>query len=252
MIITSEAVVLHSRKYSDSSAILSLYTREQGRVSVVVKGARRPKSKFGSAVLPLSVIDCSYYYKAGRDLHTLSRAESTVQLRRLTDSYDHLSSALALCEAVNLTQPALEANTALYDVIRESLVAMNAAERGVFAVFAHFCLRLASSMGFMIDLQSERSRHIIETEDEVYFALHKGSCISGRDPFAVEAFRFDSATIKMLSALSELPVTELAEFEFDSHQQREVQQFFVSYFSHHLERRVVFRTESMVTGATLL
>ena len=40
-----QAYVLHHYDWSESSLILDLFTREQGRIAVVAKGAKRPYSQ---------------------------------------------------------------------------------------------------------------------------------------------------------------------------------------------------------------
>jgi DNA repair protein RecO (recombination protein O) len=49
---TLAAYVLHRYDWSETSLILDLFTREQGRVAVVAKGAKRPYSQLRSVVLP--------------------------------------------------------------------------------------------------------------------------------------------------------------------------------------------------------
>ena len=46
------AYVLHHYDWSESSLILDLFTREQGRIAVVAKGAKRPYSQLRSVLLP--------------------------------------------------------------------------------------------------------------------------------------------------------------------------------------------------------
>ncbi len=46
------AYVLHRYDWSESSLILDLFTREQGRLAVVAKGAKRPYSQLRSVLLP--------------------------------------------------------------------------------------------------------------------------------------------------------------------------------------------------------
>ncbi|EHR72894.1 recombinational DNA repair protein (RecF pathway) [Burkholderiales bacterium JOSHI_001] len=47
-----QAYVLHSWDWSETSLVLDLFTREQGRVAVVAKGAKRPYSQLKSVLLP--------------------------------------------------------------------------------------------------------------------------------------------------------------------------------------------------------
>ena len=46
------AYVLHRYDWSESSVIVELFTRAQGRVAVVAKGAKRPTSNFRAVLLP--------------------------------------------------------------------------------------------------------------------------------------------------------------------------------------------------------
>ena len=46
-IIKTEAVVLSKMNYGDSSNIASLFTEDLGKISVIIKGARTVKSKYG-------------------------------------------------------------------------------------------------------------------------------------------------------------------------------------------------------------
>ena len=48
----TDAVVLRSIRYSEADAVLALYTRERGRASAIVKGARRTTSRLGGRLQP--------------------------------------------------------------------------------------------------------------------------------------------------------------------------------------------------------
>jgi DNA repair protein RecO (recombination protein O) len=59
-IVKTEAIVLSKMNYGDSSSIASLLTEDLGKISVIVKGARSPKSKYGKIVDPIELfISCS-------------------------------------------------------------------------------------------------------------------------------------------------------------------------------------------------
>jgi DNA repair protein RecO (recombination protein O) len=53
------AFVLHHYDWSESSLILDLFTREQGRLAVVAKGAKRPYSQLRSVLLPFQRVQVS-------------------------------------------------------------------------------------------------------------------------------------------------------------------------------------------------
>ena len=68
-----EAFVLHSRPYKETSLIVELFTRNYGRVSVVAKGAKRPKSKISVIKTPFSLFLVSCSGKG--DLKNLTNSE---------------------------------------------------------------------------------------------------------------------------------------------------------------------------------
>jgi DNA repair protein RecO (recombination protein O) len=74
-LVTTPATVLKTYEYSETSKILRLLTRDQGLCSVMAKGARRPKSRYGGLLEPFTDGVATYYAKEGRELHTLSGFE---------------------------------------------------------------------------------------------------------------------------------------------------------------------------------
>lgn len=74
----SAAYVLHRYDWSETSLILDLFTRDQGRITVVAKGAKRPYSQLRPALLPFQRILASVSRPAKdepADIVTLRSAE---------------------------------------------------------------------------------------------------------------------------------------------------------------------------------
>jgi len=71
------AYVLHSYDWSDSSLVLDLFTREQGRLAVVAKGAKRPTSQLRAVLLPMQRLQVQFTRTKGveAEIHTLRSAE---------------------------------------------------------------------------------------------------------------------------------------------------------------------------------
>src|SRR5690625_4419173 len=70
--VSTESVILRAHPYSETSKILRLLTREHGHLSVIARGARRPKSKYGAILDPFTIGRATFYLREGRDLHTLT------------------------------------------------------------------------------------------------------------------------------------------------------------------------------------
>ena len=79
---TLQSFVLHRYDWSESSLILDLFTREQGRLAVAAKGAKRPSSQLRSVLLPFQRLQVSL--ARGRE-HADDAAPPEVQTLRAAE-----------------------------------------------------------------------------------------------------------------------------------------------------------------------
>lgn len=148
MIVRSDSVVLRVRPYSDTSRIATLYTREHGRVSVIARGAMRPKSRVGSLLQPMSRISAVYYRREGRDLHTLSEADTLGRYSTLPTSLDRMVAGLAIVEQTEAAIHEDDRNDHLYTVLTQALDALDDDRCDPAIVHPWFQLHMLESLGF--------------------------------------------------------------------------------------------------------
>ncbi len=70
----TDAIVLKTQQWSESSKIAHLYTRNWGRISILAKGAMRPKARFWGHLETFSLIEAMVYKKSRERLHLLSQS----------------------------------------------------------------------------------------------------------------------------------------------------------------------------------
>ncbi len=148
MIIRTEAVTLRTFRYGETSLIASLFTRYAGRISVLARGARGPKSRFGATLQPMSYVEALYSYKPTRSLQTLREASHVVRFPALSAELARLTPGLRMVELVSALTEEGEPNIPLFNLLTESIQGANAApERPENALF-YFEMRLAEVLGF--------------------------------------------------------------------------------------------------------
>tara|TARA_B100000029_G_scaffold69019_1_gene61457 strand:- start:1078 stop:1827 length:750 start_codon:yes stop_codon:yes gene_type:complete len=101
LIISSKAIVLNKRNFGDTSLICSLFTSEQGKVSIIAKGARTKKNPHSAILQPLNYIDLVYYYKNKRNIQTLKEASLITNHLDLDCSYENFLYALTVVDIIN-------------------------------------------------------------------------------------------------------------------------------------------------------
>jgi len=68
-----EAYVLHTHPYRETSLLVDVYARVAGRVTLVARGARRPRSALRGVLLSFQPVQLGWYGKG--EVRTLTRAE---------------------------------------------------------------------------------------------------------------------------------------------------------------------------------
>ncbi|MDR0926724.1 MAG: DNA repair protein RecO [Ignavibacteria bacterium] len=152
MICESDAVVLQTRRYGDSSKIAVLFSKEFGKMSVLAKGAYSNKSKFSSGLEPLSYVHICFYNKPSSDLHLLKSVELVVPFHDISRNYDSLLCGLVSAELVSVTQSEHFVNTDLFEYLVAMLSEMNARTDFCFSYCVRFMYQLADNLGYYIDL----------------------------------------------------------------------------------------------------
>ncbi len=144
------AFVLHSYPFKETSLVVELFTREFGRVGVVAKGARRPKSALRGVLLAFQPLLASW---SGRgDLHTLIGAE-------WRGGYHPLRGRALICgfylnELMLKLLPRHDAHEGLFDIYAETLRRLESAAPAA-ATLRAFEKNLLRELGYAVTLDRE-------------------------------------------------------------------------------------------------
>lgn len=122
-LVTTPAVVLRTYRYSETSKIVRLATRDLGVQSAIAKGVLRPKSRFGAGLELLSEGEAQLYHRDTRELQTLAAFDVERLRRELARDLDRFAAAMALAELmVRMAPPA--PLPAAYDALTDALDAL--------------------------------------------------------------------------------------------------------------------------------
>jgi len=123
--VATPAVVLQTFRYSETSKIVRLATRDLGVQSAIAKGVLRPRSPFGAALETLSEGVAQLYHKETRELQTLAAFDVTDLRRDLARDLGRFAGAAALAEVMLKMAPAAPLPAA-YDTFTRALDALTA------------------------------------------------------------------------------------------------------------------------------
>ena len=154
--------VLHRYDWSESSVILDLLTREQGRIAVVAKGAKRPFSQLRSVLLPFQRLHVSLSRQRPgddtREVHTLRAADWAGGHPMLTGAA--LFSGFYLNELLMKLLARHDPHAILFDAYAGTIAALAlGGDAGTQAALRAFELVLLRETGLLPDLGTETASH---------------------------------------------------------------------------------------------
>lgn len=163
--LRTDAVVLHAFDYLETSRILRLATREVGIQSVLARGARRPKSRYGSALDLFASGSAEIYIKAGRELHTLASFEVNRSRGQLAADLDRFTAASAIAE-LGMRFGTSEGHSDLYEAVIDTLDAIGEAHaRESIDAALGGAWQIVAQMGFAPALEACASCHTPIADD---------------------------------------------------------------------------------------
>lgn len=147
----TEAIVLRTYRLGEADKIISLLTRQLGRLRGVATGAQRTKSRYGGALEPLSYIRLWLFEREHRDLLRLNSAEILESFFEMQKDYRTQVAAQYLAEVAERFLPEREVNERAFRLVLAVLRGMKASQEvnRPLLYFNYWLLRLG---GFLPEL----------------------------------------------------------------------------------------------------
>jgi len=154
-----EAIVLRTWPFHEADLLVSLFTRDQGRVKGVARHAMRSRRRFGGALEPMTYVRAHYVERPRQELMRLDAFE--ILSSPLTGAIDYNRTA-ALQLIAEIIEEALPEQAVEDAVFRLALAVLEQIEVGRTALpIAYFCLWTARLMGWMPE--ADRGQHLCHT-----------------------------------------------------------------------------------------
>ncbi len=141
-----EVVVLRTHKLGEADRIVTMLSRQHGKIRAVAKGVRRTGSRFGARLEPFMVADVQLY--KGRSLDIVQQAESIGSYGAdIADDYPRYTAATAMVETADrLTDH--EAGLQHYLLLVGALRSLSRAEHPPGLTLDSYLLRALSIAGW--------------------------------------------------------------------------------------------------------
>ena len=245
MNISTNAIILRTINYLESSKIVYTYTKEYGKQTLVAKGALRAKSKFGSSLELCSVVDLKYYKKSNREMYNLTNAElikkSFIEKLPFVDKI----LCLMMCESIFKLEKDDNPDDNFFSSL-EGLIDISCSEKVFnYGMFIYSQIELANSIGHAIHLKWNSSEVVDYTsEKRVFLDISNCKIYTDNNVRAERKLQFSIEELKLIKEISNGNLdTEVTTEDF-----KRMVYFFENYFSFHAERKFTYNSFNLINN----
>ncbi|WP_353894361.1 DNA repair protein RecO [Proteinivorax hydrogeniformans] len=147
MLVNTKALVLKSIPFKESDLIVTLFTQKFGKINVLVKGAKKMKSKLSYSVQMFTFGDY-LLYKKNNNLPILRQGDVDLTFKNHSFDLGVLSAAYYICEFVNFFMLENEHNQKLFRLTEKTMRMLTTHKEKSKTILATFKIKAMALMGY--------------------------------------------------------------------------------------------------------
>lgn len=230
----AEAVVLRHTNFGEADRMLTLYTRDHGKMRVVAKGVRKIKSRKSGHLEPFSRI--SLQLARGHDVNIITQTETVEPYTHIRDSLELTGYAAVMIELLDRFTYEAEENKVLYQLMIDSLSRLDSLE-DPFVCVSYYQIHLLDALGYKPELfVCAVCRQEIQPVDQFFSAEQGGIVCPSCARNLHGAIPASMAALKYLRHLQRSPFKEARRMQPDLVTKNEMDDLIQHYLSYILER----------------
>jgi DNA repair protein RecO (recombination protein O) len=245
-----EAIVLRSWPFLEADLIVSLFTREQGRLKGVARHAMRSRRRFGGALEPMTRVQASYTERPKQDLVRLDAFEILSSPLRDPIDWERTAALQLIAEVLEEALPELAPEDAVY---RLTVAVLPEVQVGrVWLPVTYFCLWMTRLLGWMPEFGrcavcGNDLRVRADADSELQGRKTQGgavwwsptadgiTCKDDRRPGSV-TLRAES--VQEAARILRTPIAEVAAEPWPAGHAADLRRFAIALLERHLQRRL--------------
>ena len=201
-----DCFLLHQRSYGETSVIAEVFTLKNGKMSIIARGAKKPKSKFFGYLAPFTKLKITY---SGRsELKTLTNIDRDFSTS--SNSFSKTSYSLLYINELLIRLLPKDAEQEDLFLLYEAFLNKVTSGSDLELTLRHFELDLLDMLGYGLDFENDIDKHEeIEPTKKYSFIPERGfresnnSDFSGEDIINIRTRQLSKVSKKYLKHLTQ-------------------------------------------------
>lgn len=232
----TEAIVLRRHDLGETDLILTMFTRDHGKIRAVAKAARKPGSKKAGHVELFTQVDL--LIARGRSLDVVSQVEMVEPYAALRTDLERATYAAHFVELVDAFTEEADESRAMYVLLRDGLSWLTTSE-DLERTARFFELKVLEFGGYQPQLfYCSVCRKKIQPQDQFYSVAHGGVMCPTCSRQHPRARPLSLRALKVLRYMQTRPYTAVDQVTISDATQVECERVLHETLIYHLERRL--------------
>lgn len=231
-----EAIVLRTWPFHEADLLVSLFTRDQGKVKGVARHAMRSRRRFGGALEPATHVRAHYAERPKQDLVRLDAFEIVWSPLRDVVDYTRTAALQLVVEVLDEAMPDGAPEDAVFRLALSVLQEMQAGQ--VWLPVTYFCLWMNRLMGWMPAL-GHCTVCGLDLRGETVWWSPSGDGVTCLDDRRAGSLALRAQSIAEAQTIFRTPLAVLAEGAWPPERASDLRAFAVGVLERHLEKRLM-------------
>jgi DNA repair protein RecO (recombination protein O) len=235
----TSAIILRTIDFSESSCVVTLFTRDFGKISALAKGARRPKGPFEAAIDLLALVRIVFLSKSSDALDLLTEAKLDRRFRAASKDLTRLYAGYYIIELLDDLTDNNDPHPELFDIANQTILNLDS-EEPVASNILRFEMAALNLLGHSPSWRQcvGCGSTNVELNNGISFGLLAGgafcrNCRAGKR----QVVRLGSKSVELLEAYMSVETEDWRNVPLESRQHGEIRGVINQYFSHLLGKR---------------
>jgi DNA repair protein RecO (recombination protein O) len=230
-----EAIVLRTWPFEEADLLVSLLTREQGRIKGVARHAMRSRRRFGGALEPMTYVRATYAEKPKQDLVRLDAFEILWSPLKGPIDYERTAALELVAEVLEEVLPEQAPEDAVFRLALAVIEQMQVGK--IWMPVTYFALWMSRLMGWMPALGHCAACGLDLRGSAVWWSPAADGVMCADDKRGGSAV-LSSASVAEALRMFRTPVEELAKEEWPRGRVADLRSFAVGLLERNMERRL--------------
>lgn len=233
--LKTEGIVLKEMRYRDTSKILSIYTKKYGKVSVMARGAYKPRSMIIANTQPFSYNEYQLY--KGKSFYYLNQGDIIDSFYSIREKMERVVYGQYMLELMDKSIPEEQENERLFMLLLKGLQVLSSLDKDYLKYIIAYELKFISFLGYRPFLDKCVLCGSLD-KSNIKYSIQEGGIICSncftKDPFSIY---IDNEILDVMQKLLYSPLEKTSDVKVSKDYIYKLHNIIVEYILYNIDRK---------------